>query len=270
MKKINRLLLTLLLTANATTFAANNVATVNGVGISQDAFNMEVQRAIKSGAKDTAELHEAIKRQMIANELLYQEAQKQKLDKDPEVTRTLENVKRQAMVNLYITNYVNPQPVTEAAVKEEYENFKSRLGTKEYRIRLIQTESKANAQDALKQVKNGQDFSQVAQKASVNPSAQQGGAVNWISFKTPAQERKTNRLPFPIAQAIEKMKAGEVSPVINTNNSWWIVKLEEVRPTKVPPFDELKKEIRNALTARAIDTALNAKLESLSKQAKIQ
>jgi parvulin-like peptidyl-prolyl isomerase len=270
MKNINRLLLTLLVTASATTFAASNVATVNGVGIPQNTFNMEVQRAIKSGAKDTPQLHEAIKRQMIANELIYQEAQKQKLDKAPEVIRATENVKRQAMVDLYIAKSVKPQPVTEAAVKEEYDNFKARLGAQEYRIRLIQTASEANAQAALKQIKSGQDFAQVAQKTSVNPSAQQGGAISWISFKTPAEEGKTNGLPLPIAQAIEKMKAGDVSPVISTNGSWWIVKLDEARPTKVPPFDELKTEIRNALNARAIDAALNAKLETLYKQAKIQ
>jgi parvulin-like peptidyl-prolyl isomerase len=270
MKNIHRLLLTLVVSVSATTFAANNVITVNGVGIPQSTFDMEKQRAIKSGAKDTPQLHEAIKRQMIANELIYQEAQKQKLDKAPEVLRAVDNVKRQAMVDLYIAKSVKPQPITEAAVKEEYEQFKGRLGAQEYRIRIIQTASEANAQAALKHIKNGQDFAAVAQKTSVNPSAQQGGEINWFSFKTPAEEGKTNNLPLPIAQAIEKMRSGEVSHIINTHGAWWIVKLDKVRPTKVPPFEEVKTEIRNALTARAIDTALNAKLEALYKQAKIQ
>lgn len=270
MKNINRLLLTLFITASATTFASNNVATVNGVGIPQNTFNMEIQRAVKSGAKDTPQLREAIKRQMIANELLYQEAQKQKLDKTPEVIRTVESVKRQAMVELYVNKSIKAQPVSEAAVKEEYDNFKARLGTQEYRIRLIQANTEAAAQTALKQIKSGQDFAQVAQKSSMSPNAQQGGAVNWLSFKTPAEEGKTNGLPLPLAQAIEKMKAGEVSAIIHAAGSWWIVKLEESRPTKVLKFDELKDEIRQALTARAMDAALNAKLDALSKQAKIQ
>lgn len=270
MKNINRFLLTLCMTAALTTFANANVASVNGTSISQTAFDQEVQRAIKSGAKDSSQLRDAIKTQMIANELLYQEAQKQKLDKSSEVLRAIDAVKRQAMVDLYITKNIKPQQVTDVAVKDEYENFKARLGAQEYRIRLIQTASESDAQAALKQVKSGQDFAQVAQKTSVNPNAQQGGAVNWISFKTPVQEGKTNGLPLSIAQAIEKMKAGDVSPIINASGAWWIVKLDESRATKLPKFDELKDEIRNALNARAFDAALNAKLESLYKQSKIQ
>lgn len=269
MKNINRLLLTLLITASATTFAASNVVTVNGVGIAQNTFNIAVQSVLKSGAKDTPQLREAIKRQMIANELLYQEAQKQKLDKAPEVIRATEEAKRQAMVELYIAKSVKPQQVTDAAVKEEYDNFTSRQGTQEYRIRLIQTASEANAQAALKQVKSGQDFAQVAQNLSIDPSAQQGGAVNWIRFKTPAQAGNTNNLPLPIAQAIEKMKGGDVSPVIHAENIWWIIKLEESRAAKVPKFEELKDEIRNALNVRAGNAALNAKLDALYKQAQI-
>lgn len=270
MKNINRLLLTLLMTTSTIAFAAGNIATVNGVGISQNIFNQEVQRAVKSGAKDSPELREAIKNQMIADELVYQEAQKQKLDKNPDVVRIVEISKRQAMMDLYLAKSIKPQPITDSAVKEEYDNYKSRLGSQEYHLRLIHTSSEAAAQTALKQIKSGQDFAVVAQKTSIGPNAQQGGLIGWISFKTPAQEGKTNGLPLSVAQAVEKMRTGEASSIINANGVWWIVKLEETRSTKVLSFDELKQEIRQALNARAFDTALAAKLNALYKQAKIQ
>lgn len=270
MKNISRLLLTLLVAISATTFAAN-VATVNGVGISQDQFNQALERATRSGAADSPQLRDALKRQLIVNELLYQEANKQKLGTTPEVTRTVDAVRRQAMVDTYIAKNVKPQPVTDAAVRSEYDNFKARLGPQEYRLRLIQTATEANAQESLRQIKQGQDFAQVAQRTSALPNATQGGAINWISFKTPVDSNATN-LPIPVAlaQAIEKLKPGEVSPVISSNNAFWIVKLEESRATKVPAFDDVKDEIRNALTARSLDAALGAKIETLSKQAKIQ
>lgn len=265
MKSINRLLLTLLVATSASAFAASNIASVNGIGIPQNVFNLEVQRAIKSGATDTPELREAIKRQMIANILLFQEAQKQQLDKAPEVVRIVDNTKRQAMIDLYIAKTIKPQPVTDSAVKEEYDSFKSRLGSQEYRLRVIQATSEANAQTALKQIKTGQDFAQVAQKTSVSPSDS-----TLVSFKTPAQEGNTNGLPLPVAQVIEKMKAGDVSSVISAGGIWWVLKVEAIRPTKTPHFDEIKNEIKQALNARAIDNAIAAKLESLYKQAKIQ
>lgn len=264
MKNISQLLLTLFMTVSGPTYAASNVVTVNGVGISQNVFNQTVQDAIKNGAKDTPELREAIKSQMITDELLYQEAQKQRLDRNPDVVRTVEAAKRQLMVEFYIAKFVKPQPVTDSAVKEEYENYKARQGSQEYRLRAIRTAAETAAQNALKQIKSGQDFTVVAQKVSG------GSNATWISFKTPAQEGKTNGLPLPLAQAVEKMRQGEVSPVIYAENSWWIIKLEESRPTKVLPFDEIKQEIRQLLTARASDAAVSAKLNALAKQAKIQ
>lgn len=264
MKNISHLLLTLLMTASAITYAASNVVTVNGIGISQNLFNQTVQDAIKSGAKDTPEFREEIKSEMIADELLFQEAQKQRLDRNPDVIRIVETTKRQAMVEFYIAKFIKPQPITDSAVKEEYENYKARQGDQEYRLRVIRTSSESAAQSALKQIKSGQDFATVAQKVSGASNA------NWISFKTPAQEGKTNGLPLPLAQTVEKMRTGELSSVIYTDGSWWIIKLEESRATKVPSFDELKQEIRQLLTARASDAAVNAKLNALARQAKIQ
>jgi parvulin-like peptidyl-prolyl isomerase len=135
---------------------------------------------------------------------------------------------------------------------------------------VFEAASDSAAQAALKQMKQGQDFAKIAQHSSINPTAQNGGTIGWITFKTPATEGQTNGLPLSLAQSIEKTKVGNVSSIVMVDNTWWIVKVEQIRKTQIQPFATLKEEIRNALNSRAIDAAAITKIKALSKQAKIQ
>src|SRR5262249_15246473 len=63
------------------------------------------------------------------------------------------------------------------------------------------------AEDALKQVKDGADFGQVAAGFSDAQDALQGGSLGW---RTPA------RMPALFAETVQKMKPGQVSDVLRT------------------------------------------------------
>jgi peptidyl-prolyl cis-trans isomerase SurA len=81
------------------------------------------------------------------------------------------------------------------------------------------------AEDALAQVKDGKDFAQVAAGFSDAPDATSGGSLGW---RTPA------RLPSVFAEVTQKMKPGEVSPVLRSPAGFHIVKVVEMRSRDAP------------------------------------
>jgi len=81
------------------------------------------------------------------------------------------------------------------------------------------------AEDALREVKEGKPFSQVAAAFSDAPDAVQGGTLGW---RTPA------RLPTVFNEVVRGMKSGEVSNVVRSAGGFHIVKLTETRGLNAP------------------------------------
>jgi peptidyl-prolyl cis-trans isomerase C len=245
------------------------VAVVNGVPIKQSTLQFAVQGAISQGNPDSPQLRDALAKQLIARELFVQEATKQGLDKDPEVLAVTEEAKRNAMIQRYLRAKIQLKSITDDDVKAHYEKVKATFGPKDYKMRVILLPNDQRAKDLRAQLVKGADFADLARQWSLAPSATRGGEVEWVSFKTPVKEGETNGLPLAIAQALEKLQKGAVSNPIEVQGKWWLMKLEDVRPTKVPTFDETKQSIRNMLTQQEAERATNELVNSLAKGAKI-
>jgi peptidyl-prolyl cis-trans isomerase C len=125
------------------------------------------------------------------------------------------------------------------------------------------------AKDVRAELAKGKDFAELARQWSLAPSAARGGELSWISFKTPPQEGQTSGLPLPIAVAVDKLQKGKVTEPIEVQGKFWVVKLDDVRPVKVPPFEETRQDIFNYLSAQEMERATTAAVQQLSESAKI-
>src|SRR5512145_2921837 len=245
------------------------LATVNGVPIKQSTFEQALKQALAKGNPDSPQLRQALKNQLIARELFVQEAAKQGLDKDPEVLAVMEEAKRSAMVQRYLQGKIKAAPVTDEQIKAHYEKIKAGAGAKEYKLRVMMLPNAPRAKEMRDQLAKGKDFAELARQWSLAPSASRGGDVGWVSYKTPAKEGETQGLPLPIAQAVEKLQKGKSTEPIEVQGRWWIVKLDDVRPTKVPSYDEAKAQIQRALNARELERATGELAQELGKSAAI-
>jgi peptidyl-prolyl cis-trans isomerase SurA len=88
---------------------------------------------------------------------------------------------------------------------------------------------RARAAEVLVQLRAGADFSKLAVSFSDAPDALQGGAMGW---------RARDRLPELYAQALEEMKAGEVSDVLRSPAGFHVIKLLERRGGGAPVLVE--------------------------------
>ncbi|MCX7892120.1 MAG: peptidylprolyl isomerase, partial [Burkholderiales bacterium] len=78
----------------------------------------------------------------------------------------------------------------------------------------------ARAREARQQVLSGADFGQVAASFSDAPDALQGGSLGW---------RPRDRLPELFAEAVEKLKPGEVTEVLRSPAGLHVLRLDGVR-----------------------------------------
>jgi parvulin-like peptidyl-prolyl isomerase len=159
--------------------------------------------------------------------------------------------------------------VTEEEVKAHYDKVEAGLGTKEYQLRAMMVNTEQRAKELRDQVAKGKDFGELAREWSLAPSATRGGELGWVSFKSPAKEGETQGLPLPIAQAVEKLQKGKVSDVLSVQGRFWLVKLEDVRATKVPSYEEAKPGIQRMLQTREAERATAELVGRLTKSATI-
>jgi peptidyl-prolyl cis-trans isomerase SurA len=84
---------------------------------------------------------------------------------------------------------------------------------------------RARAEEVVKRLKDGVDFTQVAATYSDAPDALQGGAIGW---------RSEQRLPELFVENLAKLKPGDVSGVFRSPAGFHVVKLVDVRGAGAP------------------------------------
>lgn len=254
--------------AHAQTLPAGAVAVVNGATVTES----QLQRAVsQSGLPDTSELRQAMKSQLIARELFRQQAIRNKVyDSRPEVKQAMQEAKDLAISQLYLRDAIKPAAVTEEGVRARYDAAIASLGDREYKPSIIKLADEATAKTVLDQIKSGADFGQLALQYSLAPNKVNRGAMEWMSFRLPPQEGKTVNIPLPLAQALVQLPEGAVAPApVSWDNAYYLVRLDQVRPTRIPQYDEVKATLRRMQEAQALEKATAALVADLLKDARI-
>ena len=113
---------------------------------------------------------------------------------------------------------------------EEFEVAHILLRAPESAVPAQIQELKVKADQVYARLQQGEDFSQLAAAYSDAPDALQGGSLG---------ARPLDRLPAIFAEAVGKLKAGEVAPILRSSNGFHIVKLLARRGgTDLPPVEQ--------------------------------
>jgi parvulin-like peptidyl-prolyl isomerase len=247
---------------------AASVASVNGVVISDPALNDALER---SGAPESAPLRTALKSQLIARELLRQEAHRRGLAKDRDVLAAAQAAQDNAMIEKYLKQSIKPQHVGEDQVRKRYDAIVASLGEQEYRPRIIQTRDEASAKQVLAELRAGKTFDELAHSHSLASSARNGGVLDWVSFKLPLRDGATQGVPLPLAEVLTRLKPGMLAAEpIAWKDAWFVVRLDEARPTRVPDYEQIKPTLRQMLERQELERATAALVAELIRNAKIK
>jgi peptidyl-prolyl cis-trans isomerase C len=252
-----RLLLAMTVMVAAPVFA-QNVATVNGKAIPASKVDQVVKQVVAQGkATDSPQLRDAIKRDLIGREVLIQEADKQGVGGRADVKAAIDNARQSIIINAMLADYVKKNPVTDAQVKAEYDRYKAQVGDKEYHARHILVGTEDEAKAIIAKLKGGAKFEELA-KQSKDGTAANGGDLDWASPASYVPE---------FSKAMVALQKGAITETpVKTQFGYHVIKLEDVRPAKIPPLDEVKQQVQESLQQRKLATFR----EELMKKAKIQ
>ena len=233
-------------------FAADDaVATVNGTKIKKQM----IDAATKGGNVSP----EQVINELISIELLYQEAVKKKLDKNPEVTMQLELAKKNLLANALLRQSDVAKPISDEEIKKVYDEKVKSQNLTEYKARhILITSSEDDAKAVIADLDKGTAFEELAKSKSSDPGTkEQGGDLGWFN---PAQ------MVPEFSQVVANMNKGTYTrTAVKTRYGWHIIKLEDTRTATPPTLEQTSKQISGAIQQKRIQDYI----EALRKKAKI-
>lgn len=203
------------------------------------------------------EMRQNFLRGIMVEHVLYDEAKKSGLAKEPEVKKALEEARRNVLVREFLAQK-SGQAVSESAVDAAYNRMVAqRKNQNEIRVRHILLHTEEEARDVHDQLASGSSFDALAEKFSKDPAtAAQGGDLGFLLASEMAK---------PFADAAFALKKGAISAPVKTTLGWHIIRVDDVRKATIPTLAESREDLRTELQ----EQALNSYVEQLIKQAGI-
>jgi peptidyl-prolyl cis-trans isomerase C len=232
---------------------------VNGVVIPQSRIDAMNRELTQQGQPDTPERQNAVREELVNREVIAQAAQKRGLDKNPDVASQMEMARQAVLVRALFEDEVKKNPITDAQLQQQYEQFKGTMGSNEYKVRHILVDKEDDAKAIIAELNKGGDFAKLAKEKSKDPgSKDNGGDLDW---------GPSARYVKPFADAVTTMQKGQTTPApVKTDFGYHVIRLDDIRPLQVPPFSELKDQFRQ----RAQQQQIQKMVADLRSKAKVE
>jgi len=150
------------------------------------------------------------------------------------------------------------------AARRFYERRRADLFTEPAAVKLgaIVVRNEGIAGNAIKRLRAGRPFEEVARQFSVDPELKSaGGAMGWIDPRS---------MPGPLSKAVARLRVGATSRPVAGPGGAWIFRVLARRPERVVPFASARAQIQDALTGRRRAAALDKWLATARKDALIE
>ncbi len=121
-------------------------------------------------------------------------------------------------------------------------------------------EARTKAEEARRRALAGEDFAELARALSEGPAAPKAGE---LGFFTQGQTAPA------FSAAAFALEPGGISPVVRTPFGLHVIKVEENRPARRLPFDEVFDHVRNLLVQKKTGQNVGKLVESLADKATV-
>jgi peptidyl-prolyl cis-trans isomerase C len=214
------------------------IATVNNSPLTQDVLDIYATQRKAQGGDEQANSQEAVLNELISLELMRQDSVNKGLDKEPFVIAAIDQQTRTALAGAAIKDFMAKNPVSDEEAKALYDEQIGVAG-KEYSARHILVEDEATANEVIKLLDSGSDFSELAKEKSTGPSGPTGGKLGWFG---------ADQMVQPFAEATAALEKGTYTKTpVQTQFGWHVIILDDVRDSTPPPFDDVKDRIKMLL-----------------------
>jgi peptidyl-prolyl cis-trans isomerase C len=212
-------------------------------------FDAERQKMLETNPQ----LKETVLKQFVQSIVISDLAKQKGFDKDPALREQVQFFADNFLANEYIKREVAQKvTVSDDELKSYYDSHRDEFKTPEMikaRHILVKVDPAASADDRqkakekaemfLKKIKNGEDFAKLASEVSDDPGTKpKGGDLGFFP---------RGRMVKPFEDAAFSLKPGEVSPIVETQFGFHIIKVEDKKDAAVEPFDTVKELLRQKM-----------------------
>ncbi len=200
----------------------------------------------------------------IEDEVVYQEALKNKLDKDSSVQKKIERMKRKILIEEYFSALsasegYEPDDVT---LSQYYEMNKDQYRRQRPAIKFahIRFKDLAEARRLRWQV-NPENFLAMAAEHSLDPVPE---SLEFVAFKAPSE------ISSCLIDALQPLRANQSSAPVNCPDGVYLLRVvEKADPGDIIPFDEARDDISATLVMNRREKLLQNKIADLKQNASI-
>jgi peptidyl-prolyl cis-trans isomerase C len=235
-------------------------------------YDQEQQKMIEKNPQ----IKENILLQMVRSTVIAQLAKKKGFDKKAEIRNQEEMIINNFLATVYLQKeVVEKVTINEDKARSYYKDHTDVFKTPEMiRVKhiLIKTEAsapeeekkkaKAKAEEALKRLKGGEDFSKLASEVSDDSGTKdKGGDLDFFPRGTmiPAFE-----------EVAFSLKPGETSGVVETEYGYHIIKMEEKKEALLEPFEKIKDKVKEEALQEMRKAAVSEFIEKALKNAGVE
>jgi parvulin-like peptidyl-prolyl isomerase len=206
---------------------------------------------------------EEILNNWIDRKLVDQEALSRHYEREPEFKNRVKRYEDQLLKRKFIEKVIIPQiKISDKELKDYYlthqEDFVKPVL---FKIQQITVKTMNEAKDVLNSLQNGADFSWLAKRRSIDSVASLGGTLGWY---TKAQ------LSEPIREIIDTLKPGDISPILEIDSLYKIIRLQERTKREFEEFDKVKESIYRAVFRKKIKEIYNKYVAQLREEAEVK
>jgi peptidyl-prolyl cis-trans isomerase C len=208
---------------------------------------------------------------IIFEETILKLADLDKIDADPAYKEEVAKAIRSAKMRTYYNRRVAAIPPTPDSLVRAYydahlDDYKIPARV---RVRHIQLATQSQANSVRRKLVKGALWDETCKSVSQDKvSKDKGGLIGYITKETDLVPG-IGSAPAIVAAAFS-LKEGETSQALKGPKGWHLIRIDNLEPASVQPFDQVQKNIRQDLDGKAVDafsTALTDSLKGISNQA---
>ena len=203
----------------------------------------------------------------LGNELLYAEAERRGITREPKAKFLAELMRKKSFVQQLTSQVRDAVEISDEKVLAYYEENKEtdpRLKQPGYlSFSHIRTKTQEQAQAALERIKAGEDINELAKELSIYSDAKKGGVAKKYMYKT--VKRRFGDAFFSAMTAAKKNDL--IGPVKTKDNAYEIARLEGKTEPKILPFEKVKDRIKARLERTEKSEAFKSLLDTLKEKA---
>src|SRR4030042_307741 len=215
--------------------------------IGDETFKEEIIASILSDApeKEKEKVRKRWVDYFVETTVFSREARKVGLEKDTEVANEIKRRTDEILANSFIKKFIEGKiQVSDKEIADYYKSHQEEFSAPlpvNVKVKTILVKTKEEAENILKELKEGASFDTLAKKKSLDPSASQGGDIGW--FGKGQQDPEVEKAAF----SLEK---DGVSGVIKTADGYQIIKVIDKRGGGISTLPEVEKKIKMKLQAQ--------------------